>query len=302
MRRIGPYLAFLAAIASISSGYAFLYSGQKPPAQFAILVITILLLFFVFYSLFQEYRFSRKARYSEALYDLYTVFDLCVRGASSEKSQEEIRSFARRICDSLANAFSIITGTRCATCIKVINEWPQASEDIRYSVDTLCRDANSKKSRSHHSEVIHYLDKNTDYLSMFKNMRKPEGGTFISNHLAGEPEYINTSFDVYEKKPLNIDIPIVKNILRSFAWPLPYQSTIGAVIYPFEAEGEEQLAGFICVDSPARYVFKKRYDLKMLREVSGMLFPMMNRWYDLANSSNNQTPEEEMENGPGRTS
>lgn len=301
MKRIVPYITFLGSILSIAAGYYLFYGDQGPVAQSGMFLMTVIALIFIFAAIFQEFRYSRKARYSEALHDIYTVFDYCMRGVSPNKSADEIRNYAHRVCDALANAFSLITGTRCAACIKVINEWPQVPEETRYSVDTLCRDANSEKSRSHHSEVVHYLDQNTDYLYMFKNMDKPEGGTFISNHLSGTPEYINSSFDVYKKQPISVDMPIVKNILRHFSWPLPYQSTIGAVIYPFIPEGEDQLVGFVCVDSPSRYVFKKRYDLKLLREVSGMLYPMMNRWCDLINRNNNQSMED-MEDGHGQSS
>jgi len=130
--------------------------------------------------------------------------------------------------------------------------------------------------------AVHWLDQNSDFLDMFETINKPKGGTYFANNLPSKYNYSNTSFDMYGGKPRDIQIPLIRGIIRNITWSLPYKSTTGAVIYPIEPSPQiDKLIGFLCIDSGARKVFNKRYDTEFIRDVAGALYPMMYKWSEV---------------------
>lgn len=246
--------------------------------------------FFMICAIVQEFRYSRKTRYAESQHLIHRVFEQCQEGASKRiNSETEINQSLQLICNQISTAYSIITGTRCSVCIKVLDGNPSEIIDgnSKISVSTLCRDDTSKeRGKNDPEESVNWLDHNSDFLEMFETINKPRGGTYFVNNLIGKYDYRNTSFESYGGKPKEVPIPLIRYVIRNLTWNLPYKSTIGAVIYPVEPTPQlDRLIGFLCIDSGSRGAFNKRYDLELLRAFSSALHPMMYKWTEVIDNN-----------------
>lgn len=226
----------------------------------------------------QEYRFSRKARYAEALNQIHLIYSIC----SLRSATKALVGDFQNICDHLAQAYGLITGTRCSACLKILNQKMDESQvaEPRPFVTTLCRDANSIPSRQFSDdEITHWLDENTDFEMIFRNLGKPMGRAFLSNNLCRRAGYRNTSFTLYGGEPGYLTIPYLDLLVRYSTWPLPYKSTIVSPILAPGSEGSKpHLLGSLCVDSRSRGVFRERYDIEMMCSIAGALYPLLDQW------------------------
>jgi len=280
LRRAAPYLGFSASILTIIFAFDRFYGSVSHDARFGMSLLAAFAVFFLVFAVAQEYRFSRKARYAEAMIYVHQTYRLCLQGTSESFSTEkEIANIATQICDQLSQAFGLITGARCSVCVKVLDQMPDYSdgEDPRISVSTLCRDTASIRRQVKTADIIHWLEKNTDFFEIFETIDRPHGGTYFNGNLTKLHDYNNTSFESYSK-PKNVPIPLLRGVVRSLFWPLPYKSTVGAAIYPLDAAQNDSLAGFLFVDCASRSVFSRRYDIDLMRYISAALHPMMMKW------------------------
>jgi hypothetical protein len=290
LRILGIFLSPPAAAFGIYFAFKKYWDVGSQDAKVGLLILGLYSGFFLICAIAQELRYSRKTRYAESSHLIHKVFDKCLEGASQQiKSEKEIQQCSELICNYLAHTFSIITGIRCSTCIKVLDSNPKENIDgkVKISVSTFCRDeASEDRGKSDPEGAAHWLDQNSDFLDMFKTIDKPKGGTYFANNLPSKYNYTNTSFDIYGGKPKDIPIPIIRGFTRNITWSLPYKSTIGAVIYPIiPSTKDDRLIGFLCVDSGSRRAFRKRYDIELIRAISGALYPMMYKWTEVVTNN-----------------
>jgi len=286
LKILGIFLAPPASAIGIYLAFEKYWALGSQDAKVGLLILGFYSGFFLICAIVQEFRYSRKTRFAESQHLIHKVFEKCLEGASQQiNSEKEINQCSKLICNYLAHAFSLIAGIRCSVCIKVLDSNPAEIVDgrARISVSTLCRDeASEDRGKSGSGGIVHWLDQNADFLDMFETINKPKGGTYFANNLPGKYNYINTSFDMYGRKPTDIPIPFIRSVIRNFTWDLPYKSTIGAVIYPSEpSPSVDKLVGFICVDSRSLRAFSRRYDIELLRSISGTLYPMMYKWTEV---------------------
>jgi hypothetical protein len=197
----------------------------------------------------------------------------------TEKSfdgRDHIAQHAKAICDTLASAFRLATGRRCAVCIKVLDQSLERENSLAdLSVSTLCRDETSEDRSPREAEVRHWVTANTAFVYPF---RSAYPDAFFSNDLQSLANYANTSFQVW-----NAPRSTRSRWLRWLpgGWPLPYRSTIVAPILPLDSTSPiKSLLGYLAVDSPARHAFAQRYDVDWLGTFSRLLHPMMKLWRD----------------------
>jgi hypothetical protein len=98
----------------------------------------------------------------------------------------------------LANAFSLVSATKGAACVKVIegNPTAQRGASVRLKVVTLCRDDLSQKREEDTARVDYWIDQNTDFEDLLSRAGTPEGRYFFSNYLPRVRGYRNTSFRI----------------------------------------------------------------------------------------------------------
>lgn len=143
--RLKVLLGISASACSIIVSYNALHAQESQDARFAIGVMGAFVAVLWVYILWQEFHLARKARYAESLDHIQEIY---TRLAELCQKPNELDTHCRGICDSLARAFSIITATDCAACLKVLSQPPdQATGNAsRLSVSTLCRDSSSDDS------------------------------------------------------------------------------------------------------------------------------------------------------------
>lgn len=270
---------FTLSLVGLLLTYHRLFGSVSFDCRVGILVIAIFAVFFLIFALVQEYRFSHKARYAEGLHYIHQIYHCNLGKIKNPRlTQTTILEHGKEICDLLAAAFGMITGTRCSASLKVFDQ--PKNEKSHIAVSTLCRDAASRERQSHGHRVFHRLDKNTDFLEIFSNIDRPQGRVFFDNDLPARHGYSNSSFEVYGE-PKEVPIRFIRGLVRNSTWTLPYKSTIVAAIYPFIPTQDDALVGFLCVDSSSRGVFWKRYDIDLVCNIAVTLYPLILKWTEI---------------------
>jgi hypothetical protein len=221
------------------------------------------------YVVLQEYRFARKASYSEVMRSLHmVVHNLRDRFDGLEgMSDREFEGTIGDAMDGVARAFSIVTRTNCRASVKVISTnvpdiatRPMNQRVRELMVKTLARDCQS--SISPLDSEAEFLDENEDFRTVFSNA---QARCFFENDLisrARQGKYYNShlpeEFDPHQDE-----------------WQLPYRATI---VWPIRKVGASEthpghhVLGFLCVDAPSRYAFARRYDFEMGALVADALY------------------------------
>ena len=287
--KLSVFIGIPASLFGINFAVKSYWNVSSKDGRVGLVILALFAIGFLICAVIQEFRYSRKTRYAESLPTIYAILGSCLEGGIKSPNINDpdiITEKVNDICNKLADAFSTITGTRCAVCIKILEFGPGniVQNSARPVASTLCRDYVSAQKRAHRDERPHWLDLNTDFDEMFKTIDRPGGGIFFENYLPSLFNYNNTSFESCGGPPKDVRLPFVRSVARRKSWSLPYISTIGAVIFPTKPDSDDRLVGFLCIDSSSRNNFRKRYDIDLLRTISGALYPMMLRWTELAGS------------------
>lgn len=279
LARLGAVLFLASALAGL---WGFLVSWLKIASHeglAAILTLGVLVAFGAVLLVWQEYRFSRKARYAESLPNLLAFARAMAVGESlSEDRCKVVMADAVR---EISEAFSLATGTRVGVCLKkVVLETPSN----RCRVEDVCRDPKSKdrsersRSRSDGRAVHHWVDSNTAFKRTWTAAGQPAGAQyFLCNNLPGVTHYENTSFEIYgEPHPQGM-------MARTFGlrdgWTLPYSSTLVVpVLSATKTEGSAVVLGYLGLDSASVNVFDARYDVPLLRIFAEFLSPVLDQY------------------------
>jgi len=243
-------------------------------------------LFLMGYVIFQEYRFSRKARYAEAMYSIHS----CVHFLRDYQFDEKIlkdptdcQEQLKKVVTSLANAFSLVTGTHCRACIKTL-EVRGISQDnfqnlqdnnaklLHLFVNTFCRDeitttASVNKAESK-DKYTHHVIGNTDFRVLYLDVNKR---IFFCNDIqACGGDYQNSSTQTGQKISYRSVI----------TWP------IRKLVYKQDQDDagkfneDQDILGFLCVDSARRNIFREDYDREMGAIVADSLFVFLKKYHD----------------------
>ncbi|MFO0794136.1 MAG: hypothetical protein U0586_08720 [Candidatus Brocadiaceae bacterium] len=291
---------WLTVVIIILQLFAVVWNVIKPPKEIFPNVLILILLFALLGLLAtQEYRYSRKAKYAEALFFIHSIvhrlrdnFHTLNKISNSSEDAESIlkrKVFeeAEKVITSFANAFNLITGTRCRACIKLINN---AEPSKKYSelskeekervlyVETWVRDIDTKLLETK-EEPMHWLCGNTDFSELFSAKNPTINNSFFENNLPKRRNYLNTSFELYTEP--------------NGRWKLPYKSTI---VWPIRKitsdqydreEGQftekQDILGYLCIDSKARKIFNKSYDVNFGAIVADSIFIFLRRYYMVLN-------------------
>lgn len=241
------------------------------------LYFLILLLFLLLFTI----SYSRKARYSEATKcihdalhiarDAYHYLDWCISPERPEVHYQKqlFCSYITNLLTAVSKAFTLVTGTNCRASLKVIGQ----NQDNTLFVTTLARDQVSShqcQEKDDREATKHLVSKNTD----FHLITQGELNYFFHNNLCKYDNYQNTSIDDYTRN------------MSSKKWPLPYKSTI---VWPIRykrksdehdlgKDRQEDMYGFLTVDSSSRDVFSERYDVEMGAAVADSMFSVLDTY------------------------
>jgi len=279
-------LIFTAATMGILVALEHWFPKATVFGKVAIVVLATAIIGLTAFCVWQEYRYARKARYAEALpYINQIFFELNKFDNIDNITQSEPLEYTLKgVVNRFAAAISLVTGTMCSVCIKVVTEDDHA-DPPRPKVLTVVRDdmsfsrergkalAEESIEDSDESSIDHWVDQNTAFMQVFMQPRSPRA-CYFSNYLPGEKNYLNTSFQIHGAPPES-----ERAIIRDLNWPLPYKSTI---VCPIARQGilrrDYRLAGYFAVDSRSRYVFDRRYDIDLVTGVADCLYSLLYRY------------------------
>jgi hypothetical protein len=255
---------------AIRSWYPEASPDAKPAIQFLILISAGLMI-----ALFATHvTYSRRARYGRIIPSLNEIhsdlFQLVSRGGLSVAAAR--RATCQQAVDHLSDIFGLVTGRRCAVCVKAI---VTEDHESQFRAQTLWRSRNSQDRENPSQRSRHWLDKNTDFEALFAEERR----YFFSNWLPGIAAYKNSSFEVYGNPP-DGNIPIIGGLIRGARWTLPYRSTIVCAIrprptHPSDEDATQDVIGYLCVDSRRSRTFSEDDDVELLQGVAELLYPII---------------------------
>jgi hypothetical protein len=270
---VSPWIGGAASVITIYLTWHQCSDVTSPAGRTMLIALLFLIVFLLALLGIQQFNFGRKCRYAEIVSSLNQVYSevqaltmrTCANGPAV--TPDEIRLGCTAIVNILASLLSLVTGTRCAVCIKVM-ELGDAANAPRPKVVTLCRDQISTERTKGDDE--HWVDQNTDFEELLKGVGTPLT-CFYRNYLPWLHGYKNTSFKTYGQ-PMDLSFPVVGSLLRSLMWTLPYRSTIVAPIAsPDQNNDERRLSGYLCVDSRSMGVFRRRFDVDVVTGIANNL-------------------------------
>lgn len=277
MKFIGKYFAaFIGVISGIIGIFAPLTNVSIKEINHnlfpVVVALAIICIIFVIRDAIVQRRLIQFEGYSRAYKNISLGFSQLhelSRPGIGLVTQKDILKKMEGLCSSLADGFKLITGySEISVCIKIMAE----DANDRIHLFTFCRDNRNQILRptGEAEEKKHYLNENTDFELIKQKLRDPNGDFFLSNNLCWKREYINSRLpdDWHTMSSIN------RLYKRIFDWPLKYKSTIVVPILPLDAtnRGYAQLVGFVCIDGPKPFLFKKRYDVDILRGVADGIF------------------------------
>lgn len=213
----------------------------------------------------REYTYSRKARYAEAMKQLhkcaheirdsYWAIESNNAGLCMESVKSSLNSFA--------SAFSIVTGTSCRACIKVI-EHDSSKDPVDFYTRTFCR--NQKVAQSTNRDDPAPLEKNTDFKILYQ--QDDDENYFLSNNLTKRKRYQNSNWPSRHDKRAVFIKERKYQYISTIVWPIRSR----------EVESNPEVIGFLCVDSLTRGVFERRYDVDTGAIIADMLYPLLSKY------------------------
>jgi hypothetical protein len=222
-----------------------------------------------------------KRNYDDTILHLHFVSHL-IRDTISDfrrGNNPDLRDLVLQICNSVAQAFSLVTGKNCRVSIKMLED------DL--TIRTYCRDNfSSLKAESVDNDLVLRLNDNTDFHDLWYAQNRCSRYFFCNDlpRLWMNRMYRTSSFKYYKREPVHKSI-LGANILLS--WPLPYKSTIVWPIryapglrppaHPTERAAVEDwyFWGFLCVDCPDTGAFKERIDPELGAAVADQLYILL---------------------------
>ena len=269
-------LAIFAALITVVSYVEGFFPKFQQEALAAVLFLGGFAILFFLESIWLRVAWGRERLYGRALPIINDGFSQ-VHDAMREclDDQDIPLKVGKSVCETLvsrvAEAMSLVAGTRCSAAIKVLARDVGANK--AYAV-TFARSENTRRKRCSVDgpDYKHYIDDNTDFRQILENISTYQGRFFFANHLSLLYGYTNTSFKTYGKPHSNV-------ILRVLWWPLPYKSSIVVPICPDIAEKkrEDLLAGFLCIDARRPGAFRRNFDTDLLVGVADGVYNLLRR-------------------------
>ena len=272
-KRLVNLLAAAASVITIGLPLASWLSGAPSGGRHGIIILSTLAGLAGILLVWQEFRYSRKAKYAESLDNIRTMLKIVAEHSTT--TTQECKNLLQLLLAEVAEAFTLSSATRVSAVLKQLVS-PNGATLHDFYVEDICRDPKSS-DRAGRTNTKHWIDRNTGFKRMFEHVGQAEGKFFYSSDLAKDHHFETTSFETYGRPVPN------KGFLdrTTSTWTLPYRSTL-TVPLTITTGGQPSLAGFLSIDSRARKAFWIRYDLPFLEAVAFLMRPIVDRYQTLA--------------------
>lgn len=232
------------------------------------IIFIIIIIIFVFVCTLSIWQYDKIKKYSDCENQIREISNNLIANKENIINQNisDIILQLVRVCTNISNAFEIVKKNKIGVCIKYVN-----SENDNLYVKTLCRDINSYNNREDFDKLknLDYLTQNTDFTHIMNLMKEKVEYKYLfycQNNLDNTYQYNNTHL-----KEINIPPSIFAYFQRKKKWPLPYKSTIVVPLLK-----ENNLNGFLCIDSPDSKCFIKGKDVAIVQQIALILQDLIN--------------------------
>lgn len=275
LRTIGSYVSIAVGFpASLVTLYLFAklcIPELSSEALVAVWGLIIFAMYFLVRSLYLQAVYQPSSKYGECLGILNDAFVEVHKLFRTDFGHDSISTALVAVCDSTARALSLLSGSNCSVCIKMLFGQEDGGE-LRLRAITRARDRISGKRRTpEQEEPQHWLDLNSDFVQISSNMTNPNRRFYFCNRLPFLYNYHNTSFEKYGR-PYDGSW-IFGNWIRWWRWPLPYKSTLVVPIY--DVTNKDSLVGFLCADSPSMGAFRLKHNLDLVSGVADGIYNVL---------------------------
>lgn len=287
------WLVVLTTIASITGIVLFFISvfdvKKKTTLELIYVIeITVFIVFLIIYVIIQEYRLLRKSRYADAMSSIHScVHHLRDNHFENIDKERDCKKALEAVVTSFANAFSLTTWVHCRACIKLIEirdktdkafqKLTDMNERVKHLyINTFCRDANTSSLQSKKSRdmCVHPVIGNTDFSELYLDIDKRY---FFNNDLLSLYNYQNSSMKTGE------ELPYISTIVWPIRRVMSEQNDNTKEIFNLE----QDIIGFLCIDSAKKNAFKKTYDFEMGAIVADSLFIFLKSYHNFLKTREN---------------
>lgn len=234
-------------------------------------------------SLLNTRKYKSKVGYADVFNDLnagFTGLHALDRKSEDELTETVILNSLSELCTRIARTFYTVKGHACGVCIKLILE-----KRGKARVFTFARDESSLQQgriTGKMDDKEHWISENTDFDTIFRNIKKGGKTYYISGNLPYETNYKNT------KLP---ELPNAKKawydfLIKGNKFLLEYRSTLVVPLLPYITQGSQdglKIRGFLCVDSPKTNVFNEQADVQILKGIADGLYNKIDKLHTKLN-------------------
>lgn len=257
----GTFFSLAGLVLAVGSSIACLFIEADSRIIISLIFLWLLLICTISSMIFREVVYARKSRYAEAsdvIHDFFHLFREIQHYIFKGDACAAENAF-RHAMLHIEKLFSLVTSTSCRACIKIIRVTTDDKKEFK--TKTFVRSA--KPSPEADEEKWADITKNTDFSSiLLQNPQKLEYNTWFSNNLTKVNPYLNSSWpEAHEQRK-----KYIKN--KDFSY-------ISTIVWPIRAYDEKGTIGFLCIDSKARNVFSRRYDLFLGASFADALFLLL---------------------------
>lgn len=279
---------------------AILLMNQSTKELFLIVELVILFMLLLSFLIWQEYRYSRRARYAEALYNIHSGVHF-LRDYFSEinqLSELDCKNKLSNVVTVFAHAFSIVTGTHCRGSIEILSLGVISEDDFEKITDknervkylqaiTFCRDEISSLCMSETilDECVHPLAGNSDFHELFLDHTK-------RYYLCNDTTSGNYQSTAGQRTTGNLNY---KSILVLPIRRCMYeQDKVNHTKAKYGGNEGHDIIGYLCIDSMRRNVFNKEHDVEMGAIIADSLFTFIKCYHDKTKKNEAKSRNEEV--------
>lgn len=234
----------------------------------------VLIIFFVA----RELTAGRKFRIAQSINYLHSSIHIIrdnwdlmfpLEGFSRNVDDKMMRKNMIISLDYFEDFFSVVTGSPCRACIKVISPDKQVADMDDLVVKTFVRSSFAKSSHSRNDTKNDKIISNSDFCALAIHKER----YWYIKDVDKERGYSNS----------HINIALTKSPSKQ----LGYKSTFTWPIRRHIDDGEFELFGFLCLDSKTSDVFDPRYDFDCGALVADFYYFLISIYINVLSANNN---------------
>jgi hypothetical protein len=288
-RDLFDYLVYLISLAASITGIIAFYQVVGPnlteQGKYGVIFLGIFALWFMGHNLYLISKYRKDIRYKNlfeeinlAFAHLHKITRYC-NAIDNDNYELHIKYTTEMLKDGLdafVRAYSDLTGSKCAICIKYLFE----NSNKMPEVSTLIRDSTSKAKRisKENEKMQHLVLRNDNFKFIFDSIANGTPnfkGYYYSGNLPVEEPFSNSRLDECPNwPPKKLKIRFFDRMYRQLNWPLHYKCIIVVPLLPLVKEEQtiDGLRGFLCLDSPKINAFNKKVDTVILQGIADGLY------------------------------